>query len=447
MLAASFAVWTVVVAQPAAAVSTAVPSRFTAPTVFIFYYDWYGGAPAYTHWNGGNAGRPDPSENITSDSYPVLGPYSSASTSVIKQHMAWMKAAHVDVVTLSWWGQGSPEDRGAKAVMDGAAAVGLKVNFMIENYGGETESSIFSDIAYIYRKYGSHPAFYRVARPTKYGPSSKPRGVFFLYSPPSPRTYVTQYARSMDGIRGTANDAIVMVRTDDRLLNSNSNLEAYLGALHFDGMLNYGFYGSAAYSRALPQSNDYILLFSVSPGFDNSRAPGVTSPTVVQRSGGSAYDGGWSALIGKQPEWVSIVSFNEWHETTQIEPAKPFTYNGFQYLNYESAYGLHGSAATTAYINRTAFWAGRFHASRTVVRPQASPPPAKSPSPKPTSSPSAPAVSVPGQIAKRGPEIALFLIIIGGLIAGGVMLWQRRRPPPGEPPPSEPLPGDPPPPS
>src|ERR1700752_1648626 len=96
LLATSFAVWTVVMAQPADAVTTSVPSRFTAPTVFIFYYDWYGGAPTYGHWTGGTASRPAPSQNIPSDSYPSLGPYDSSSTAVIKQHMAWLKAAHVD---------------------------------------------------------------------------------------------------------------------------------------------------------------------------------------------------------------------------------------------------------------------------------------------------------------------------------------------------------------
>jgi hypothetical protein len=219
-----------------------VPARFGAPTVFIHYYDWYGSpplSPTYGHWDGGNRNRPDPSQNITSASYPVLGAYDSSSASVIRQHMAWIKAAHVDVVSLDWWGQGSREDRLARAVMDGAAAQGLKVNFVIDTYVGETPASIGSDIAYIYRKYGRHPAFYRASRPTKYGPSKSLRGLFMLYNPPSPGLHYSEYAKLMDGIRGTADDAIVLIRTDDSLLYSDTNLRRYLSALHFDGMFNY----------------------------------------------------------------------------------------------------------------------------------------------------------------------------------------------------------------
>ena len=410
-----------------------MPARFAAPTVFIHYYDWYSSPPlnpTYGHWDGGNRGRPDPSLNITSASYPVLGAYDSSSASVIRQHMAWIKAAHVDVVSLDWWGQGSREDQRASMVMDGAAARGLKVNFVIDTYAGETPASIGSDIAYIYRKYGRHPAFYRVARPTKYGPSTKSRGVFMLYNPPSPGVHYSEYAKLMDGIRGTANDAIVLVRTNDSLLYSDSNLRQYLSALHFDGMFNYGTYGKAAYQRQLPQSNDYILMFSVAPGFDNSRASGIRSPVMVPRSNGSFYDGGWSTLVGRQPEWIAVVSFNEWHETTQIEPARPFSYDGFRYLDYESAYGLHGTAARNAYLTRTALWADRFKGSR--GRPAASPPRAASPSPaksppRPATSPSSvPLISIPG-LARAVPGLILILIVVGGLMAAGVVLWRRRR--------------------
>jgi glycoprotein endo-alpha-1,2-mannosidase len=430
-LATWFAASALVPATSGQAAWAAVPARFAAPTVFIHYYDWYSAPPldrTYGHWDGGNSSRPSPSLNITSDSYPVLGAYDSASASVIRQQMAWIKAAHVDVVSLDWWGQGSREDSRARMVMDGAAAQGLKVNFVIDTYAGETPASIFSDIAYIYRKYGSHPAFYRVSRPTKYGPSTRPRGLFMLYSPPSPLVYYSQYARLIGGIRGTANDAIILVRSDDSLLYSDANLHRYLSYLHFDGMFNYGIYGKVAYQRQLPQSNDYILMFSVAPGFDKSRAAGGSGTVMIPRNNGSTYDDSWSTLIGKRPEWIAVVSFNEWHETTQIEPARPFSYGGFTYLDYEGAYGLHGTAATTAYITRTAYWADRFKgtAGRPAGPPRAaSPPPAKvTPRPAATTTPVLP-ISIPG--LPPLPTLAVILAIAGGLIAVGVVLWRRKR--------------------
>ena len=426
-LATLFAACCLIPATSSQAASNAVPTRFGAPTVFIHYYDWYGApplSPTYGHWDGGSIRRPDPSQNITSASYPVLGAYDSSSASVVRQHMAWIKAAHVDVVSVNWFGQGSLEDRLARIVMDGAAAQGLKVNFVINPYSGESVASIGSDIAYIYRKYGSHPAFYRASRPTKYGPSTRPRGLFMLYNPPAPRLYYSDYSKLMDKIRGTANDAIVLVRTDDRLLYSDANLRPYLSALHFDGMFNYGVYGKADYQRQLPQSNDYILMFSVGPGFDNSRAAGITSPVKIARSNGSTYDGGWSALIARRPEWISVVSFNEWHETSQIEPARPLSYGAFRYLDYVGAYGLRGSAASNAYITRTALWADRFKGK--VRQPSASASPSTSPTRPPTSTPSPPPIAAAAALREL-PRFALILVVIGGLIAAAVVLWRRRR--------------------
>lgn len=433
-LAALIVASALVPATATQAMATLAPSHFAAPTVFTFYYDWYGAppySPNYVHWDGGSASRPDPSVNVTSNSFPVLGAYDSGNAAVIRQHMAWIKAAHIDVVSLDWWGQGSREDRLAKSVMDGAAAAGLKVNFVIDAYAGETPSSVFSDIAYIYRKYGSHPAFYRVSRPTKYGPSGAPRGVFLLYNPPAPLAYYTQYAKSMDAIRGTAGDAIVLVRTNDSLLLNGSSVSAFVSATHFDGMFNYGEYGTSAYGRQLPQSNDYILLYAVSPGFDNSRAAGITKPSVVNRNNGGTYDASWSTLTARHPEWVSIVSFNEWHETTEIEPAKPMTYSGFTYLNYEGAYGLHGGPATSAYITRTAFWVSRYKGSAPPRQPSSPPPPTSAkPSAKPSSkSSSAPPPGyfepVPG--LPPVPIWAVVLVVAGGALAAVALFLRRRR--------------------
>jgi hypothetical protein len=75
----------------------------------------------------------------------------------------------------------------------------------------------------------------------------------------------------------------------------------------------------------------------------------------------SVYDLQWSSLLAANAEAVAIVSFNEWHEGTQIEPAQPLTYGSFSYQNYEGAYGSAGGAAKGAYVTRTGFWAGKFH--------------------------------------------------------------------------------------
>ena len=65
----------------------------------------------------------------------------------------------------------------------------------------------------------------------------------------------------------------------------------------------------------------------------------------------------WRAAITAKPDRVTITSYNEWHEGTQIEPAKRHAPSPFgPYATYEGAYGRTGKAAETAYLDRTAHW-------------------------------------------------------------------------------------------
>src|SRR5205823_7330104 len=106
---------------------------------------------------------------------------------------------------------------------------------------------------------------------------------------------------------------------------------------------------------------------SVGPGYDALRGNGDTH--FRPRNGGSTYDAMWHAAIHSGADRITITSYNEWHEGTQIEPAltslprrlagtgggsaSPVTE---AYSSYEGAYGLRGKAAPRAYLTRTAYW-------------------------------------------------------------------------------------------
>ncbi len=65
----------------------------------------------------------------------------------------------------------------------------------------------------------------------------------------------------------------------------------------------------------------------------------------------------WMAALAAHPNLITITSFNEWHEGTQIEPAAPpAVRDGNAYLGYDGAWGLRGVPAETAYLARTAYW-------------------------------------------------------------------------------------------
>ncbi|GGO37395.1 glycoside hydrolase family 99 protein [Streptomyces lasiicapitis] len=335
----------------------AAPPRAAAPSesVHLFYYPWYGTPATSGDWRHWQQGGHTPPEDIGADFYPSLGPYDSGDfASTVDQHMRWIQRSGAGVIVFSWWGRGGQEDRLARGVLDAAARAGIEVAWHIEPYQGRTPASVAADVAYLNSQYGAHPAFHR---------SSEHGG--------KPAFYVFESLRSTDwsALDAVTGDNIVLAQTTDTTKIA-----------HFSGMYTYdGIAGATA--PGWKQAGDYakahglIWSPSVAPGYIDDRAvPGNTTPTLG-RAGGATYDKEWSnaldPAIGGSPTWVSVTSFNEWHEGSTVEPADASPPPGHGYQTYEGAYGTSGAASETAYLDRTAYWAERFEKAR--ARPNNSP--------------------------------------------------------------------------
>ena len=87
------------------------------------------------------------------------------------------------------------------------------------------------------------------------------------------------------------------------------------------------------------------------------------------RRAGKTYDEMWRAAIAAKPDRVTVTSYNEWHEGTQIEAARrrPKSMYG-SYESYEGAYGRTGRAAEQAYLVRTAYWTKTYRVAAAVNR-------------------------------------------------------------------------------
>lgn len=297
--------------------------------VTAFYYPWYGTPSpdgAYLHWS--QDGHVPPND-IASSYYPALGVYSSASRMVLATQMQEVKAAGIDELAVSWWGRGSAEDQRLPAVIAAAHARGIAVAAHLEPYGGRTVATIVEDVAYL-RQLGIT--------------------TFYVY-------------RAFDFPVSDWAAAMPQLHAGGSLLFAQTNLPGAAAKAGFDGVYTYDIvtYGASELGRICQEAHRVHLLCapSVGPGFDARRSE--NDPRVKSRRNGATYDAMWRAAIAAHADRVTITSFNEWHEGTQIEPAAPPGRHGrYRYLGYDGAWGLYGKAAETAYLQRTAYWSSVF---------------------------------------------------------------------------------------
>jgi hypothetical protein len=227
----------------------------------------------------------------------------------------------VDEVVSSWWGRGSQEDQRLPSVMRAAKRRGLEVAVQLEPYPGRTIDSIAADLVYI-RSLGV-------------------RDVYVYRSNDFTAEEWNRVTRQPMGLRLFGQTALV----------------GFAARAGFAGFYTYDIviYHAAKFDRYCRQARARGILCapSVGPGYDALAATGDTH--VKDRLLGATYDSMWSAALRAGADLVTITSYNEWGEGTQIEPAG----HGGGYETYDGAYGLHGRAAQRAYITRTAYWTSR----------------------------------------------------------------------------------------
>ena len=287
----------------------------------IFFYPWYSNPThdgAWAHWQ--QSGHVPPTD-IASDFYPARGVYSSGNMRTLRAQMHDLAVAGIDEVVSSWWGRGSIEARRLAAVQRAARRYRIEVAAQLEPYDGRTIASIGDDLVYL-RTQGIHDVYvYRA-------------GDFAA-------TDWLTLDLPLTGLRVFGQTALV----------------GFAARAGFAGFYTYDVlvYGGGKFMRLCAQAHARGLLCapSVGPGYDAAAATGDVR--VKPRADGLTYDTMWRAALEADADLVTITSYNEWSEGTQIEPAG----RGGRYASYTGAYGLHGRAAEWAYIRETARWTSR----------------------------------------------------------------------------------------
>lgn len=357
------------------------------PNVHAFYYAWFGNPgkdgeyihwnhPYLPHWNAKISAqyptgqRHQPPEDIGASFYPLLGPYSSLDESITRTHMLQLQQAGIGVLALSWYPPGQADDNGkpmedyVQVIFDIAEEFNIKVCFHIEPYPDRDSQSVRKNIEYIINTYGDHPAFYR-HHSVKTGRMSP---LIYLYDSYLIKPAEWQRLFTQEGdisIRDSEYDCFAIGLLVDE------KQQYAIKSSGFDGMYTYFAVDGFSYGSTRTKWNDIAtfaartnLLFipSVGPGYDDTRVRPWNKGNSRDRQDGAYYESGWqTAASCNGVDIISITSFNEWHEGTQIEPASDDPEQGsFPYLTY-------GSKGPNFYLQLTKKWSDLWMTSHNVL--------------------------------------------------------------------------------
>eukprot|EP00051_Salpingoeca_urceolata_P012667 m.156622 g.156622 ORF g.156622 m.156622 type:complete len:483 (+) comp17565_c0_seq4:167-1615(+) len=335
-----------------------------------FYYGWYKNPTTdgkWSHWNHQfiqhwdakvakkwPSGQHQPPDDVGADFFPILGPYSSADTETIRTHMAFLKRAGVGVLAVSWYPPGMADENGEPneelifRLFDEAAAAHLFVCLHIEPYEGRSAQTVLRDLQYLHDTFGGHAAMYR----------HKGKALVYVYD--SYQIDAKQWAAALCN-----NPSPHRAQTWVIGLLVEAKHRKHVVSSCFDGFYTYfaadRFVFGSTWKQwpnlaSFARQNHMIFIPSVGPGYIDVSVRPWNAQTTRQRTGTEYYDKAFTAALAVNPELVSITSFNEWHEGTQIEPAVPknaMAANGKtrNYLDYGSDPFL--------FLKRTRFWAAK----------------------------------------------------------------------------------------
>jgi hypothetical protein len=281
------------------------------PKVFAFYYQWY----RMSDWGGE---KPTASYNHN----PL--PYSSGDLLTIERHLLQARQAGLDGFIVSWLGMGTPEERNLELLVSRLPA-GFQFALYLETFypAFRSEQAIVDHLAHALNKYASHPNYLRIdGRPVVYAFSTL--HVLRELGSGWNSKYLHVWKNVLQGLKERGHRPF--------LIGEGRPFEARAYDV-FGGMHAYGTRGQA-WTEWLNGSMSLVARAwgavhggprrvygaSILPGYDDRHLAGRPEQTYLPRENGALYRAQWDSATQTGADQALVVSFNEWPETTNIEP-------------------------------------------------------------------------------------------------------------------------------
>lgn len=292
--------------------------------VGAFYYPWYSST---THWSEGYAGN------------PALGEYESKDSLVIRQHLQWAINHGIDFFMVSWFGIDSFEDETLKNHFTKASIpdyfkfgilyetphlVALQ-DGLIDLDDPVVTDQIINDLKYLGNQYFDHPNFLKI--------DDKP--VVYMYLT---RLFSGDIVSGMESIRNeliAANIEVYLIGDQVYWQDPEQENEKLL-MKQFDAVSSYNMHASepdidvgftqkvdASFDawKTAASANGVEFIPGILVGYDDTKVRPADNNPVIMRSPAKLEAQSKMALKHlSDKNMLLITTFNEWHESTQLEP-------------------------------------------------------------------------------------------------------------------------------
>lgn len=303
--------------------------------VFAHYFTWFSRkdvSGAWEHWNWDGPGTYHNPENIinghedvASIDIPLIGAYDSCDPRVHKYHLDLAGSAGIDAFCVDWYGTAETTSKNRDNIVDWNFNMMLhtvdkhrvKICICYEEkilFGEESDDRKIavgrSHMRYMASRYFKSPGYWNVqGRPVLiiWGNNTLTTGVWKeilkeieAYDPwiiYSHHDHKPQYAEICHGFYPWV------------ILGNLNAQRAYLD----------GFYSTAA--GYLNEGKSTTMGAGVWPGFNDSGVCGWGEGNrIIEDKEDSLYGLTWEYALKHTPEWISITTWNDWNEGSNIEP-------------------------------------------------------------------------------------------------------------------------------
>jgi len=315
--------------------------------IFAAYYCWYAAADGpHGRWMGWH--RPgDPSavskdghnpdrftkeglRDIPSAAYPLIGPYDSTDPNVVDWHIRLAQAAGIDAFLVDWWGPGTWEkvpgltlEAFEMTILPLAEKRRFKVAMMDETAQFVKNFDAVKRWAAEYiNKYKSSPAYLKIDN----------RPVYYIYQVSyNPRMTTRQFTELKQYVEQRTGPVYWIF---DKIAHSPAHKIIPRQWLDTEGIDAFSFYSTFSNFRAY-RYDDLMVhyrpiageahaagkksMLPVHPGHNNSRID--DTPYIIPREQSRTLRTYLKAATDAGADYILLTSFNEWPETTVVEPS------------------------------------------------------------------------------------------------------------------------------